>query len=476
MTERKPSNPSLFGAILATVAVAGMLGALAPQWLKSSDRPDSDPASSATPTAPCTRESHVFSPKLTASAFNLNAREVRRDRPHCYQFELAAGDRVRVTTSTKAVLWLPGNRQQTIMGTAEIEADAGGLYQLVVATARPRLGYQLELSATGRSPARHADKAQLPELPPNFIYNVRQPPPLRSNPALEKIVAEIVEIARDRNLPTEDLSISLVALSPEPSCCADADFQGQIPRYPASIVKLFWVVALYAQADAGLLPEDSLQADRVEKTLALSDNDTASEILDAISRTQSSQTPLAKAKFEDWSRKRHGVSDFFTRAGYRSLNIAQKTFPIPQLALDRPEGPDRQLREIDGQERSPRRNVLTTASTARLLFELDRGLAISPERSQQIAAFLRHDLDPQAWQNEPRNAIAGFLGQGLPPETEFYSKIGWTSQTRNDAAIVVPANGKQRYILVVFGDNAKYYEDELFFPLLSHHVYRRLTL
>ena len=37
------------------------------------------------------------------------------------------------------------------------------------------------------------------------------------------------------------------------------------------------------------------------------------------------------------------------------------------------------------------------------------------------------------------------------------------------------ANKKANYILVVFGDDPKYYQDKQFFPLLSQNVYQAIS-
>ena len=43
----------------------------------------------------------------------------------------------------------------------------------------------------------------------------------------------------------------------------------------------------------------------------------------------------------------------------------------------------------------------------------------------------------------------GFFGEGLPPGSRLWSKAGWTSETRHDAAIVALPDGP-RFILVAF--------------------------
>ncbi|MFM6403568.1 MAG: hypothetical protein ACKPGT_02515, partial [Microcystis sp.] len=58
--------------------------------------------------------------------------------------------------------------------------------------------------------------------------------------------------------------------------------------------------------------------------------------------------------------------------------------------------------------------------------------------------------------------------------TQFYAKMGWTFNNRNDAAIIVSPDNKAHYILVVFGDEKKFYQDKEFFPILSRQVYNQM--
>ena len=83
-----------------------------------------------------------------------------------------------------------------------------------------------------------------------------------------------------------------------------------------------------------------------------------------------------------------------------------------------------QIREIYGTENTPVRNFLNTCSVARLLYEIDREVAISTHYSQKIKQLIKRNLQPQFWQDKPYNSIKFFLGEGIPPDTYFYSKMG----------------------------------------------------
>lgn len=311
-----------------------------------------------------------------------------------------------------------------------------------------------------------------PQLPSLLTYNVKESHPFYFNSKLQLIVDKIVSLAKSRKLPIDKLSISLINLN-SPTCCDYAGYQDQELRYPASIVKLFWLVMLYQQYyDRGLTPKEiPLEKQKIiAKAIEDSDNEAASQILDQITKTESSLKPLPSEQLYQWINQRYLVNEFYQRAGYPYLNISQKTFPISN-DITEPIGPDQQIRQIQGKDLPPTRNFLSTYAVARLLGEIAQEQTISPEYSQEIKQLLKRDLNPSKWQRKPFNPIAGFLGESLPRKTEFWAKMGWTFNNRNDAAIISSPNREINYILVIFGDDAAYYQDKRFFPLLSKQVF-----
>ena len=73
------------------------------------------------------------------------------------------------------------------------------------------------------------------------------------------------------------------------------------------------------------------------------------------------------------------------------------------------------------------------------------------------------------------NPVRGFLSESLPNNVQFMGKAGWTSDTRNDAAIIATPDGKAAYILVVFADDSSYADDWDIFPSISELVFNRMT-
>ena len=69
----------------------------------------------------------------------------------------------------------------------------------------------------------------------------------------------------------------------------------------------------------------------------------------------------------------------------------------------------------------------------------------------------------------PENQIDGFIGEGLPKGTRLWSKAGWMSQARHDAAwFCCPKSNPM--LLVVFTNGTKRSKDELLLPTLAKEL------
>jgi beta-lactamase class A len=304
-----------------------------------------------------------------------------------------------------------------------------------------------------------------------LVYNASKSPNFRQSQELQAIVDELVKLAHERGLSTANLSITLIDVNRRES----AGYQEHQLRYPASVVKLFWMAALYAQIEGGILPDERAFAEDLEKMLVKSDNEAASRILDAITNTESGSELTAK-ELSKWIDKRKQIDRFFQAAGYQGINLSQKTFPIPYLKLNEPKGRDRQMR---GDSNKPVRNKMTTQQAARLMYEIVTRQAVSPQSSEKMERWLTRDLRPEAWENIDVNVefnpIQAFFGESLPTNLQFLSKAGWTSSTRQEVAFVRTRDGKTAYILAVFAEDRAYADDWKIFPALSSHVFNRMT-
>ena len=51
--------------------------------------------------------------------------------------------------------------------------------------------------------------------------------------------------------------------------------------------------------------------------------------------------------------------------------------------------------------------------------------------------------DPFAKSEDPDNQATAYSGKALPPGSVYYSKAGWTSDTRHDTAYIRLPNGAE---------------------------------
>lgn len=215
-----------------------------------------------------------------------------------------------------------------------------------------------------------------------------------------------------------------------------ASSRGSELIYPASVVKLFYLVATHRWLEDRKL-EDTPELRRAMRDMIVeSYNEATHYIVDLLTGTTSGPE-LAPDTLRDWFDRRNAVNRYFASLGFRGINASKKPWC---------EGPyGREMQATKAFE--PRRNFLTTDTTARLLAEIALGRAISPDRSRQMMELLARD--PSTSTSDPDDQAHGFTGLALKPGMKLWSKAGWTSDTRHDAAYIELANGA-RLVLVVF--------------------------
>jgi beta-lactamase class A len=216
-------------------------------------------------------------------------------------------------------------------------------------------------------------------------------------------------------------------------------YRGEERIYPASVVKLFYLVAIYEWLDKRM-SQTTKELERAIKDMIVdSSNDATSLVVDILTGTTSGpELPLAP--FETWKTQRNIVNRYFQSLGWEELqtiNVNQKTWG------DGPYGRER----IFVGELMDNRNMLTTNATARLLHSIVGGVAVSATQSQVMMGLLKRSLTDL--KSDDENQVTGFLGGGLPNNAKLWSKAGWTSKVRHDTAYIeIP--GKQPYLLTVF--------------------------
>lgn len=212
--------------------------------------------------------------------------------------------------------------------------------------------------------------------------------------------------------------------------------------YPASIVKLFYLVAIHEWLEGKMIPESAELNRAIRDMVVDSSNDATSLVVDVLTGTTSGPE-LPASPFNTWQHQRNIINRYFKSLGWEGLaaiNVNQKTWC---------DGPYGRERAFVG-EMMENRNMLTTNAVARLLYSIVGGVAVSSKRSQQMMELLKRNLTSKEFNIAgAENQVTGFLGEGLPPNAQLWSKAGWSSQVRHDAAYIqIPEY--QPYLLVVF--------------------------
>lgn len=231
--------------------------------------------------------------------------------------------------------------------------------------------------------------------------------------------------------------------------------------YPASVVKLFYLVAVHEWLEKGMIP-GSPELDRAMRDMIVdSSNDATALVLDVLSGTTGGPE-LPPGPFETWKFQRNIVNRYFKTLAWQeleSINVNQKTWG---------DGPYGRERAFVG-ELMENRNMLTTNATARLLHSIVGGIAVSSVRSQAMMALMKRSLDPADLMEDEENQVEGFLGGSLPKEAKLWSKAGLTSQVRHDAAYIELAH-LLPYQLVVFTEGKDQSKNTEILPFVSEQV------
>jgi beta-lactamase class A len=223
-------------------------------------------------------------------------------------------------------------------------------------------------------------------------------------------------------------------------------YRGDVPIYPASVVKLFYLVDAQAQMEYGILADTPELERSLHDMIVDSSNDATGVVLDSLTGTTGGPE-LPPDEFAVWMEKRNAVNRFFASLGYPvgpdGINVNQKAF------AEGPYGRERQARGPNFENN----NRLTTNATARLLRSIAEHKVVTPARCDAMLKLLHRDFSGPA--KDPDDQAHAFSSGALPPGSQYYSKAGWTSTTRHDAIFVELPNGA-RYIAVIFTvDNAK---------------------
>lgn len=257
---------------------------------------------------------------------------------------------------------------------------------------------------------------------------------------MQKLVDFTVPAVLVKFAPTglrdDELALTLLKLDDETKSQSDAgQHHGGSHMYPASVIKMFYLVAAHRWMEDNRVPDTPELRRALHDMIVHSGNESTGYVVDVLTDTTSGPE-LPPAELLIWHKKRNSVNRYFHSSGYLDINANRKTWH------EGPYGRDKQA--VD--QFTPSRNFLTTNSTARLLAEISRGTCVSKSRCLQMLELMKRDYtNPASEDCQARE----FIGRGLPAGARLWSKAGYMSTARHDAAIVELANGK-KFVLVIF--------------------------
>ncbi len=272
-------------------------------------------------------------------------------------------------------------------------------------------------------------------------HSVAAAPPVPgvSSSSLQDLVNQAARttLARfaDKKLQESQLSITLIDLR-NPQQPVTASFRGNERIYPASVVKLFYLVAAHRSLEDKKIEETPELRRSLKDMIVDSSNEATQYIVDVVTHTTSGYELPAK-EMEKWQFQRNAVNRYFTRLGYTNINVNQKTFCEDAYGRER----------VSRGPKGENRNKLTTDATARLFMEIALGKAVTTMRSAQMMELLKRD--PSSKTSDQDSQDTGFTGPAVPSGARYWGKAGWTSTTRHDAAYIEMPDGS-KFVLVTF--------------------------
>ncbi len=238
-------------------------------------------------------------------------------------------------------------------------------------------------------------------------------------------------------------------------------YRGVERIYPASVIKIFYLVAVHEWLQTGMIQPSPELERSVKDMIVDSSNDATGLVIDILTGTTSGPE-LPPGPFETWAYQRNLVNRYFQSLHWpelETINVNQKTW------CDGPYGRER----IFLGEMLNNRNMLTTEATARLVHSIVGGVAVSSQRSQAMMSLMKRSLDPVELAADPENQVTGFLGGGLPLDAQIWSKAGLTSTVRHDVAYIELPQ-KPPYLLIVFTEGKTTSKQEELLPFLSQQI------
>lgn len=269
-------------------------------------------------------------------------------------------------------------------------------------------------------------------------------------------------LAADPALRRSELRVALLDLSHDPPRLAQ--HHGEIPIYPASVVKFVYLMAAYAWQEQGRRSIDAELDAQLSLMIRASSNRATQQVFARLTGTEPG-TELGAEAYRDFRARRLTVDDWLRSLGITDLHCVNPTYDGDGDLSAR----DAQFlrdKSVAGAlpsrgDQFSNRNAMTAVGTAKLLALLATDRALTPADSETVRRRMKRDPDEQP---HLRNRIAG--GAARLPGLQVYAKSGTWGPIYADAGIVRDAAGRQ-FVLAVFTGASPPYRGDFIAELTS---------
>jgi beta-lactamase class A len=278
---------------------------------------------------------------------------------------------------------------------------------------------------------------------------------IRPSPELQTFLDARLDaiLARDAELRRSILRVALVDLGATgggggahaPRLAAR---DGDVPIYPASVIKFVYLMAAHAFADEGRLEIDAELDAALGEMIRVSSNAATQRVFARLTGTEPGPE-LPAGAYAEYRERRLAVQRWLDALGVRGLHCVNPTYDGGgDLA-----GRDAQfLRDASvpgglpsGDGEYANRNAMTATGTAALLALLATDRALPPERAEAVRERMRRDPREQ-----PHLAARIAGGAARRPGLAVYAKSGTWGPIYADAGIVRELATDRTFALAVF--------------------------
>jgi beta-lactamase class A len=246
---------------------------------------------------------------------------------------------------------------------------------------------------------------------------------------------------------------------------------GDVPIYPASVVKFAYLMAAYRWQEEGRLTIDPALDAQLESMIRESSNQATQKVFARLTATVPGPE-LPADEYKIYRERRQVVKRWLESLGIGDLHCVNPTYDGDGDLVGR----DRQFlrdRTVKGGLASddgefPNRQAMTAIGTAKLLALLATDRALTPEDSATVRRRMKRDPKQQP---HLAKRIAG--GAARIPGLEVYAKSGTWGPDYADAGIVHAPDGHE-FVVVVFTEAHPAYRGELIAQLtyrIAQHLF-----